>query len=199
MSAADAIIGLYERNAATWVRMRAGEVFEAPWLDRFAARCPAGGTILDIGCGSGDPIARYFLNSGFDVHGIDSSPSLIAICRDKFPAQSWTVADMRQLNLDKTFDGLIAWHSFFHLAPADQRAMFPIFRNHAHSGTVLIFTSCPDAGEVIGEWCGEPLYHGSLSPAEYSGLLDANGFDVLNHVVSDPACGHATIWLARAR
>ncbi|MBW8880779.1 MAG: methyltransferase domain-containing protein [Asticcacaulis sp.] len=199
MTAADAIIDLYERHADAWAQGRAGVVFEAPWLDRFAAHLPVAGSVLDIGCGSGDPISRYFLNSGFNVEGIDSSPSLIAICRDKFPAQDWTVADMRNLKLGKTFDGLIAWHSFFHLSPEDQRQMFPVFQNHSHSASILMFTSGPDAGEVIGQWRGEPLYHGSLSPAEYRHLLDAHGFDLIDHVTSDPNCGHATIWLAKAR
>ena len=54
-----------------------------------------------------------------------------------------------------------------------------------------------EAGEAIGSWQGEPLYHGSLDTAEYRALLEADGFEVLEHVVGDPGCGHATIWLAR--
>ena len=199
MSAADNIIGLYERNAVAWAKGRAGVVFETPWLERFKAMLPPSGSVLDIGCGSGDPIVRYFLNAGYNVSGVDSSPSLIALCRDKFPAQDWTVADMRKLNLRKAFDGLIAWHSVFHLTPEDQRRMIPIFRNCMHRGSVLMFTSGPEAGEAMGEWCGEPLYHGSLSPSEYGERLAANGFDIIGYVLNDPGCGHASIWLARAR
>ena len=40
-------------------------------------------------------------------------------------------ADMRRLALGRRFAGLIAWDSFFHLRPQDQRAMFPIFAAHA--------------------------------------------------------------------
>ena len=60
-----------------------------------------------------------------------------------------------------------------------------------------MFTSGTTEGEAIGEWQGEPLYHGSLDTAEYRERLERNGFEVLDHVVSDPGCGHATIWLAR--
>lgn len=38
--------------------------------------------------------------------------------------------------------------------------MFPVFAAHAAPGAVLMFTSGPTAGEAIGEWEGEPLYHG---------------------------------------
>jgi hypothetical protein len=62
-----------------------------------------------------------------------------------------------------------------------------------------MFTSGPQHGQVIAEFEGEPLYHGSLDAAEYRALLDENGFDVVEHVAEDPTCGGATIWLARAR
>jgi hypothetical protein len=107
------------------------------------------------------------------------------------------VQDMRQLDLGRRFDGLLAWHSFFHLSPADQRPMFARFASHAAPGAALMFTSGTTEGVAMGSWQGEPLYHGSLDTAEYRERLEGNGFEVLDHVVSDPGCGHATIWLAR--
>jgi hypothetical protein len=48
-----------------------------------------------------------------------------------------------------------------------------------------------------GRPSGEPLYHASLSAAEYQALLAVEGFKVVSHVVEDPACGMHTIWLAQ--
>ena len=78
---------------------------------------------------------------------------------------------MRGLKLDKTFDGILAWDSFFHLSPEAQRAMFPVFAAHAHQDTVLMFNTGPGFGEAIGSYRGDPLYHASLDPAEYDQLL----------------------------
>ena len=50
-NAADDIIGLYDRNAAHYDKDRLRILFEKIWLDRFLALLPAGGAILDIGCG----------------------------------------------------------------------------------------------------------------------------------------------------
>jgi SAM-dependent methyltransferase len=191
------IVSLYEDNAAQWDAQRGRELFERPWLDRFLALLRPGGRVLDIGCGMGEPIAGYLLSRGAAVTGLDASPSLIARCRERFPAQDWIVGDMRAMDLGGRFDGLLAWHSFFHLAPADQRPMFARFAAHAAPGAALMFTSGTTEGEAIGAWQGEPLYHGSLDTADYRALLAANGFEVLEHAVSDPTCGHATIWLAR--
>jgi SAM-dependent methyltransferase len=196
MTAADRIIALYEENAAAWDRQRGRDLHETPWLERFARLLPPGGRVLDIGCGMGEPIASWFVAHGHEVTGIDSSPSLIALAADRFPGQEWIVADMRALDLGRRFDGLIAWHSFFHLSPEDQQPMFARFAAHAAPGAPLMFTSGTSHGEAIGTWQGEPLYHGSLDPADYDALLAANGFSVVERVFRDPACGMATVWLA---
>jgi len=194
---AERIIGLYQRHARAWDRARGRSLFEKQWLDRFLALIPPGESILDIGCGSGEPIARYFIAQGYSVTGVDSSPALIALCEERFPDQNWMVADMRELNLGKQFAGLIAWDSFFHLTPEDQRRMFLVFRKHASPTAALMFTSGPSHGEAIGSFEGEPLYHGSLDADEYRSLLQASGFAVIAHAIDDPNCGGHTVWLAQ--
>ena len=95
------------------------------------------------------------------------------------------------------FAGLIAWDSFFHLSPNDQRLMFPVFRAHAAPGAALLFTSGPRHGEAIGDFHGDPLYHGSLAPDEYRSLLAANDFTVVTEKMEDPECDGHSVWLAR--
>ncbi|WP_431858587.1 class I SAM-dependent methyltransferase [Azospirillum sp.] len=195
---AERIIDLYERNARHWDADRGRSLFEKPWLDRFLSMVPAGGRVLDLGCGSGEPLARHIVGEGFRVTGVDSSPTLLGLCRNRFPEQRWIAADMRGLALGEPFHGILAWDSFFHLCPDDQRRMFPVFQRHAAPGAALMFTSGPAHGVAIGAYRGEPLYHASLDAAEYRALLDAHGFAVVAHAVEDPACGGHTIWLARA-
>jgi SAM-dependent methyltransferase len=196
---AESIVGLYRRHAATWAAARGTELREQAWIDRFAALLDAGATVLDIGCGSGIPIAAYLVGRGYPVVGVDSSPEMIALFRANVPDQGAEVADMRSLRLQGRFGGLIAWDSFFHLDHAEQRLMFPVFRDHALAGAPLMFTSGPAFGEAIGTLEGEPLYHASLGPDEYRLLLDENGLDVVAHITEDPDCGERTVWLARRR
>ena len=196
---AQRIVDLYERNAENWDLDRGKALFEKDWLDRFVGLLEPGATILDIGCGSGDPIASHLIGRGYAVAGIDSSPSLVALCKRRFPAQSWIVGDMRMMDLGQTFAGLLAWDSFFHLTAEDQQRMFPVFARHAAAGTALLFTSGPQHGEAIGSWRGEDLYHASLSPEEYRARLDRAGFDVIAHKVEDERCGRHTVWLPQIR
>jgi 2-polyprenyl-3-methyl-5-hydroxy-6-metoxy-1,4-benzoquinol methylase len=192
------IIDLYQRKARDWIESRARtRLFEKPWLDRFRALLPTAAPILDMGCGSAEPMARYLIGLGYPIVGVDSSPTMIDVCRRHFSTQEWIVADMRKLALQRKFSGILVWDSFFHLCHDDQRNMFPVFCEHASPQAALMFTSGPVHGEAIGSFGGEPLYHASLDAAEYRSLLDQNGFHVVSHVVEDPDCGGHTIWLAQ--
>jgi len=201
-SPAEQIIGLYRRHTRAWAAKRAnqpGRLMEATWLDRFRCLLSSRPAVLDIGCGSGEPIGRYLAEQGCNVTGVDSAPEMIAICMETLPQQTWGVRDMRTLSLGRTFNGILAWDSLFHLCHDDQRQMFPIFRAHAAPRAALMFTSGPGYGEVIGTFENEALYHASLDGAEYRALLDENGFAIVAYIVEDPACGCHTVWLAQRR
>jgi SAM-dependent methyltransferase len=192
----DSVIDLYERHAEAYDHDRSRSLQERAWLDRLLSHVRPGGTVLDLGCGMGEPIARYLIEHGFGVVGVDSSPSMIERCRARFPDSDWLVADMRRIELDRRFDGIVAWDSFFHLEGDDQRSMFCRFAAHAHRGAPLLFTSGSAEGVAIGSFREEPLYHASLDPAEYERLLVASGFVVQAYVADDVECGNHTVWLA---
>lgn len=193
------IINLYRRHAGAWTNARNMELQELAWIERFAEILLQGATVLDIGCGSGEPIARYLAGRGHPITGVDGSPEMIALFRVNLPGETAECMDMRSLKMNRRYGGLVAWDSLFHLTPSDQRAMFPIFRELADPEAPLLFTSGAAFGETIGVLEGEPLYHASLDPDEYGLLLNENGFDVVAHMANDPSCGGHTVWLARQR
>lgn len=188
---------IYEKIADWMDKHRSRELFEKPYLDQAISNLKQGAKILDLGCGTGEPIGQYFANLGFQVTGIDASSKMLELAKSRCHSIRFILADMRRINLDEKFDCIIAWHSFFHLEPSDQRAMFKTFVHHLNSQGVLLFTTGPEAGEVWGDNGGENLYHASLSIAEYNELLEKHGFTVLIHKINDPQCGEATVWLAK--
>jgi hypothetical protein len=106
---------------------------------------------------------------------------------------------LRGLALGRRFDVILAFNSFFHLAPDDQRAMFPVFARHAAPGARLLLTTGPAASEAWGRVGSSAVYHASLDPEEYRRLMDDHGFDTLWFRPEDRAFQRHSVWLAAAR
>ena len=74
---------LYNRIADWFEEARDKPVLgfvEKPYLEMVASALPDNASILDLGCGTGFPIADYFLKLGHNVTGIDGSEVMIQKC-----------------------------------------------------------------------------------------------------------------------
>lgn len=187
----------YDKIARWFSENRGTALMEKNYLDGLTALLPARATVLDLGCGTGKPILGYLADKGLHVVGVDASSPMLDIAKENFPQAEFILRDMRLLDLGRRFDAIIAWHSFFHLPAADQPGMFKIFGEHINPGGILLFTSGTERGEAWGMNGGENLFHASLDTGEYESLLARHHFKVLRHVVKDPDCGYATVWMAQ--
>jgi len=190
-------VEFYRDHADAFDALRSRKFCEKRWFDDFLALLPPGGTVLDAGCGAGEPIARYVSEAGFRLVGLDASEPLLGLARERVPGSEFVQCDLRSFQFDDRFDGIIAWDSFFHLNAAEQERALERFARHGTGAAALIFTSGPERGEAINPLFGEPLFHASLDVADYEERLAALGFSVLKHTQNDPDCGGRTIWLAK--
>lgn len=69
---------IYEEHAGWFALARQqGKFSEREYLETFARRLPPGGTVLDLGCGNGRPMAEVLIGWGFRAprergsHGLD--------------------------------------------------------------------------------------------------------------------------------
>jgi SAM-dependent methyltransferase len=93
---------------------------DAPVLATMLEGLPAG-RALDAACGTGR-LTELLVERGDDVVGVDQSPEMLDVARDRFPDATFHVGDMRQLPLeDASVDLAISGLAFAHLpdlAPA---------------------------------------------------------------------------------
>ena len=190
-------LSVYQRNARRFASERPKTLVEQPWLDRFLKLVPKHGNILDLGCGTGDPIGSYFVKKGHRVVGLDASSNMIEMAREINPHGDWRHGDMRHLDLSERYHGIIGWNSFFHLTRDEQRKALPKIARHLHPEGALLLTVGPNEGEVAGCVGDDPIYHASLSPNEYGDILASHGIRIRQFAPEDPDCHGMTILLAQ--
>lgn len=137
----------YEANASEFMAIRRDVGLET--VRKWAQSLSPGASILDLGCGHGVPISPALMNDGFEVHGIDASPSLTAAFRERFPRANVAceaVEDSRFF--DRTFDGVIAIGLVFLLPAETQRDFIPRVASALKPGGRFLFT----APTQIGTW-----------------------------------------------
>ena len=187
---------VYQDRARAFDRQRGRSGLENAWLNRFVVDLPNAGKILDLGCGSGEPVSAYLIDKGFGLTGIDYAASMIDIARQRFPDHDWSVGDMRNQLPGRQFHGLVSWNGFFHLSPDEQRRALPQMAAAVLPGGNILLTVGPAEGEVTGTVDGAAVYHASLNPAEYRQLLQEAGFKTVRFQAEDPDCGHHSVLLA---
>ena len=193
----DGTRAVYDRQAEAYDSARSRSFFEARWLATFGDALPRSGKVLDLGCGAGEPIAAWLKGEGFRLTGADFSEPMLEIARKRWPDGDWRVADMRTLDLGEAFDGIVAWDSFFHLTPDEQRETIPRLAQHLLPGGRLMVTVGAQAGEVTGTVGGESVYHASLSPAEYAQRLEDAGLAMTAFMAEDPRADYHTVLMAK--
>jgi SAM-dependent methyltransferase len=97
-----------------------------------ALALPAGARILDVGCGSGW-LCEYFARFGYRVTGIDISPDLVEMARERLGKVPYGLDHKEILNyrilvhdveaepLEETFDAIICYDALHHFE--DERAV----------------------------------------------------------------------------
>jgi len=74
----------YDAVAETFMRVRS-PIIGCATIQKWTAALPTGGTILDIGAGSGHPLTAALVDDGFDVYAIDASPKMVKALRQHLP------------------------------------------------------------------------------------------------------------------
>lgn len=183
----DAVRASYDAVADNYVAM-VGD--PGPWLrsalDAFAEQVREIGPVLDAGCGPGW-IADYLHRKGVVVSGVDLSPRMIELARQHYPAVSFDVASVTELNPEPgSLGGVLGWWSWFNL-PRDwmPRVVATMARSLRPNGQLIIGTHRGDGahprtrcyGDVPVEWTTH-LYQ----PEELTALLTDAGLEMVAEI-----------------
>jgi SAM-dependent methyltransferase len=130
--------------ASAWDLLR-GDTSD--WADRPFYRDvirASGQPALDVGCGTGRLLLDY-LADGMDIDGVDNSPEMLALCREKAERSGLQprlfLQSMEELALPRQYRTIIVPSSSFQLVTDAQRAAQVMGRFYAHlapGGTLVM-------------------------------------------------------------
>jgi len=114
----------------------------------------SGAPVLELGCGSGNPLLELS-RRGYDIDGIDASGDMLALLRARADALGLSVRvyeqEMQAMSLPRRYRTIFLAGWTFTLLTSDDDARETIARMHQHllpGGSVLIPLSVPDASKV---------------------------------------------------
>ena len=134
---------------------------------RFIAR--SGEPALELGCGGGEPLLDLRAR-GLDVEGLDSSPDMLARCRDEAQSRGLDVVlheqPMQTMSLPRRYQSIFIAGPTFNLLPDDDTARQALSRIRHHlepggSALIPLFIPAPTPSDQLDQARVHTTTHGA--------------------------------------
>ncbi|CAD0007034.1 class I SAM-dependent DNA methyltransferase [Flavobacterium chungangense] len=169
----------YNKIINSWINARNNTIVNKPIID-FADYINSKGTILDIGCGTGMPIAKYLSDRNFSITGVDLSAKMIEAAKSVgINNVVFCICDFFDFDSDEKFNGVIAWDSLFHFPKERQIEIYNKVYQLLAPGGYFLFTHGKKEDEHIDKMFGEQFYYSCLSKDFVLSLMKDLGFDIV--------------------
>jgi SAM-dependent methyltransferase len=176
----------YDAMAGAWEEFTSGVSADPrrSWLEELIAHTPAGGAVVELGCGNGTDETRE-LARRFDLTAVDLSREQLRRAQVGVPEAQFLHGDLLEVEFAaRSLDAVAAFYVFNHV-PRDLLAgLFARIAGWLRPGGHLLASlGCSDLPGWQGEWLGVPMYFSSFPPAENARLLRGAGFELVRDEV----------------
>lgn len=180
----------YDRIVDAWVQHRPPlRPDETALFERWLENVPAGAPVLDLGCGTGRPIAERLASRGFRVTGVDHSAAMLDRARGFVPGAVFRRAEL-DAPLGATFAAVVCWDAVFHLTRARHPRVFCEVHGALIAGGRFLLTTGGSANPPFTDTMfGQLFAYDALPPEETRAALRRIGFTLLDEVMLEPPLG----------
>ena len=193
----------YDHIAQQWHKNFRGQAYVdrvLGYVDKILDGLPPQAKVLDLGCGTGNPIAKHIVECGFRVVGVDQSKELLKIAKSIVPEAELVRSDMLEIQFAERFAAAVAWDSVFHVERKYHSAVYRKLSNALELGGRLLLSVGGSDAEGSGtegftsEMFGHTFFYSGYAPQVARKLLEAEGFEIEVWEVDDPSSrGHIAV------
>ncbi|MFB7126514.1 class I SAM-dependent methyltransferase [Kitasatospora sp. NPDC056273] len=192
----------YDLLSAHYERAFNSETKYGSWIEELLGRLPEAGTVLDVGCGTGVPVARSLAATGRRVTGVDISDVQIRRARELVPEAEFIRADATTLAFPPgTFDAVVCLYALIHIPVGEQPALLGRIASWLRPGGWLLVTTGHQAWTGTDEnWLGggAAMWWSHADAATNRSWLLCAGLEVAHEeFVPEGDSGHVLFWARR--
>ncbi|MCX4744338.1 class I SAM-dependent methyltransferase [Kitasatospora sp. NBC_01287] len=192
----------YDALSSRYDEVYGSETKYQSWLSELCRRVPAGSRVLDLGCGSGVPVARDLTAAGCQVTGVDISDVQIRRARERVPRAEFVRADATTLDFGGgSFDAIVSFYALIHIPLEEQPPLLRKMASWLRPGGWFLGTTGHRAWTGLDEnWLdgGTAMWWSHADTPTYRAWLTRAGLVVeQEEFVPEGEGGHALFWARR--
>lgn len=151
------------------------------YLDRLLERLPEGSRIMDLGCGSGEPVTKL-LAEHHQVVGVDISRRQIQLARENVLNATFFVGDMTEISYPpETFDAIVSLIAIIHVPREEHANLFRRMHTMLKEGGLVLLTLGSDdwVSSPDDRFFGVRMYWSHYDSETSKKMLEKTGFRII--------------------
>lgn len=169
----------YDKIAQRYMEVRK-QFINNRYLENLNSRLKRGSIILDLGCGAGKPIDRFFVNRGHKIIGIDISTKQVKLAKRNVPEAKYLVKDISDLRRgDYQVDAVVSFYTILHIPRETHQELFYIISSFLPEGGLILVTMASSEWEGIEDFYGVEMYWSHYGPEKNREIIERAGFEVI--------------------
>jgi len=192
----------YDALSRTYDEAYGAETKYGPWLAELTARLPARADVVDVGCGSGVPVASTLAALGHRVTGVDLSEMQVTRARERVPTATFIHADATTVDFAPgSLDAVVSLYALIHVPLDEQLPLLTRIAGWLRPGGVFLATMGHTAWTGTDEnWLGgdTPMWWSHADARTNRQWLTEAGLEVTGEeFVPEGDGGAALFWAQR--
>ena len=145
---------------------------------------PKNSRILDLGSGSGVPVARFLATKGYKVIGIDFADGMIKLARKNVPKARFVRMDITKMKFKpKSFDGAVSFYAMIHVPREKHARVYRKLHRVLKPDSHVLFNASGDdkdgCEEYKEDYLGVPMFWSYYGPKKISKIIIDAGFEIV--------------------